>query len=133
MAQKWRTLYVLLLGLLLSACSQNNDAAAWRTYPDAVVSLNQVDPAYRAYFRAQHGSNYSLRDQREAFMAATRTARTPVPKYAPQPKAAPAPKKGATRSKAKTKARKGKAATKASRKTSKAKKKPARKTTRRRR
>ncbi len=49
-----------------------------RNYSDAVVNINQVDPAYRAYFRAQNAANYSLSDQRRAYYAAARTARTPV-------------------------------------------------------
>lgn len=96
MEGKWKAFCALLLGLLLVACSQDDDSNAWRTYPDAVVNINQVDPEYRAYFRAQHGANYSLRDQREAFLAAARTARTPVPKYVPQ-QAAPAKKTSSAR------------------------------------
>lgn len=49
-----------------------------RNYSDAVVHINQVDPAYRAYFREQDASNYSLSDQRKAYIAATEVARTPV-------------------------------------------------------
>lgn len=49
-----------------------------RTYADAVVHINQVDPAYRPYFQAQHAPNYSLNEQRKAYIAATQTARTPV-------------------------------------------------------
>ncbi len=49
-----------------------------RNYSDAVVNINQVDPAYRSYFRAQNAANYSLSDQRRAYYAAAQTARTPV-------------------------------------------------------
>ncbi len=49
-----------------------------RNYSDAVVHIGQVDPAYRAYFRDQNAANYSLSDQRKAYFAAARTARTPV-------------------------------------------------------
>ncbi len=49
-----------------------------RTYSDAVVHIGQVDPAYQAYFRPQNAANYSLNDQRRAYMAAAQTARTPV-------------------------------------------------------
>lgn len=49
-----------------------------RTYSDAVVHIGQVDPAYRAYFREQNAANYSLSDQRRAYIAAAQTARTPV-------------------------------------------------------
>ena len=49
-----------------------------RTYSDAVVHIGQVDPAYQAYFRAQNAANYSLSDQRRAYIAAAQTARTPV-------------------------------------------------------
>ena len=151
MLGKLQCLFVLVLGLLMMACSQNDGSAAWRSYPDAVVNINQVDPAYRGYFRSQHGSNYSLRDQREAFMAATRTARTPVPKYVPK-QAEPHPKKSAARrgktasmgrgtaSRGRTKAapRKGKATkskgkASASKKSKPAKKKAKAKSTKRRR
>lgn len=49
-----------------------------RNYADAVVHIGQVDPAYQAYFRAQNAANYSLSDQRRAYIAAAQTARTPV-------------------------------------------------------
>lgn len=74
----------LLAALLLPACQQGGNAGL-RTYPDAVVNINQVDPAYRPFFTSQHGANYTLSDQRKAYLAAARTARTPVPKYAPRP------------------------------------------------
>lgn len=53
-------------------------AVGTRTYADSVVHLGQVDPAYRPYFQAQHGANYSIADQRKAYLAAAQTARTPV-------------------------------------------------------
>lgn len=49
-----------------------------RNYSDAVVHINQVDPAYRAYFKSQDAANYSISDQRKAYFAAAETARTPV-------------------------------------------------------
>ncbi len=49
-----------------------------RNYADAVVHIGQVDPAYQAYFREQNAANYSLSDQRRAYVAAAQTARTPV-------------------------------------------------------
>lgn len=142
MAGKLQYLLTLVLGLLLVACSQNDGSAAWRSYPDAVVNINQVDPAYRAYFRSQQGSNYSLRDQREAFMAATRTARTPVPKYVPRqaearPKKTTARRGKDSRSRGKATPRKGKAKSKgktaSSKKSKPAKKKAKAKSTKRRR
>lgn len=65
------------------SCQQHQLSAsggrlAYRNYPDAVTNINAVDPAYRSYFTGQHGSNYSLADQRKAFAAAAQTARTPV-------------------------------------------------------
>lgn len=139
MIEKLKIVCALLLGLLLMACSGDDGSAAWRTYPDAVVNINQVDPAYRAYFRSQHGPNYSLQDQREAFIAATRTARTPVPKYVPQ-QAAPKKKstarrgKASARGKGKSQARgKTKATSKKKGKAAKSKKKAKRKSTKRRR
>ena len=130
MTEKLKALCVMLLGLLLVACSSDDSSVAWRTYPDAVVNINQVDPAYRAYFRSQHGANYSLRDQREAFIAATRTARTPVPKYVPQQAAAPKKKSQARRGKARGKT---KATPRKKGKVAKSKRKSSRKSTRRRR
>ena len=58
-----------------------------RTYSDAVVHIGQVDPAYRPYFQSQNGANYSLSEQRKAFLAAAQTARTPVREtdYRPAP------------------------------------------------
>lgn len=71
-----------LLCLWVVSCQQTPSSSAqsigMRNYSDAVVSINQVDPAYRAYFRAQNAANYSLSDQRRAFYAAAQTARTPV-------------------------------------------------------
>lgn len=138
MERALKSLCLLLLGMLMVACSGDDVRAAWRTYPDEVVNINQVDPAYRAYFRSQQGANYSLRDQREAFMAAARTARTPVPKYVPQQASASRKKSAARRGKSASRGR-GKATSRKSTarsksKTSKAKsKKKARKSTKRRR
>lgn len=71
-----------VLGLV--SCQSGVDMRrAYATSPDAVVNINQVDPAYRAFFRAQHGSNFSLAEQRKALAAAVATARTPVPRYMP--------------------------------------------------
>ena len=73
---------VSVLSALLCSCQQavtpRGSSVGVRNYSDAVVHINQVDPAYRAYFRAQDASNYSLSDQRKAYIAATQTARTPV-------------------------------------------------------
>lgn len=52
-------------------------------YADAVTSINQVDPAYRAYFRSQQGANYSVDEQRAALAKSVQTMRTPVPTAAP--------------------------------------------------
>lgn len=81
-----------LLGLV--SCQSGVDMRrAYATSPDAVVNIDQVDPAYRAYFREQHGSNFSLADQRKALAAAVATARTPVPRYMPASVANPKPKR----------------------------------------
>ena len=56
----------------------------YHNFPDAVTSINQVDPAYRKYFADQQGRNYSADDQRKALAAAIRTSRTPVPAYVPR-------------------------------------------------
>lgn len=85
-----------ILGLV--SCQSGVDIRrAYATSPDAVVNINQVDPAYRAYFRAQHGSNFSLADQRKALAAAVATARTPVPRYMPASVANPVRKKAGNR------------------------------------
>ncbi len=67
----------LMFTLLFVSCS-GAVPPMQRDYPDAVTNINQVDPYYRSYFRAQNGSNYSLADQRSAYLAAMQTARTPV-------------------------------------------------------
>lgn len=78
-----QALAILPVAMLSLSCQQHQLSAsggrlAYRNYPDAVTHINAVDPAYRPYFTRQHGSNYSLADQRRAFVAATQTARTPV-------------------------------------------------------
>lgn len=67
----------------MTSCS-NNRALKYHNFPDAVTSLDQVDPAYRKYFAGQQGRNYSVDDQRKALAAAIRTSRTPVPAYVPR-------------------------------------------------
>lgn len=74
-------LFLTLLPVLALVSCQSSSSNRQVYYPDAVVSLNQVDPAYRAYFYDQHGANYGVQEQREAFAAAVRTARTPVTPY----------------------------------------------------
>ncbi len=71
------SLLALMLSLLFVSCS-GNVPPMQRDYADAVTNINQVDPYYRAYFRSQNGSNYTLADQRRAYLAAMQTARTPV-------------------------------------------------------
>ena len=75
----------LAVAAVCCSCQQNVMPAAparggvgTRTYSDAVVHIGQVDPAYRTFFNDQNGANYSLSDQRKAYIAATQTARTPV-------------------------------------------------------
>lgn len=74
----------LAAAALCCSCQQNVMPATTargvgtRTYSDAVVHIGQVDPAYRPFFNEQNGANYSLSDQRKAYIAATQTARTPV-------------------------------------------------------
>lgn len=90
----------VLLTVLLSACQQQfvgGGSLGLRDYPDAVVHINQVHPAYRAYFAQQHGASYSLSEQRKAFSKARETARTPVRESAYQPAKA-APRKKTVRS-----------------------------------
>lgn len=96
------------LAMLLTACQQqffvSGGSLGLRDYPDAVVHINQVDPAYRAYFAQQHGASYSLSDQRKAFSRARETARTPVRESAYRPAQA-APRKKSARSQRKASSR----------------------------
>ncbi len=81
-----RQLVLCLLALVacIVASCQSTPPVRYANFPDAVTSLSQVDPAYRSYFAAQQGRNYSADDQRKALAAAIRTARTPVPAYVPR-------------------------------------------------
>ena len=111
-----------LLCMLLGACQHqfvSGGSLGLRDYPDSVVHINQVDPAYRGYFAEQHGSSFSLSDQRKAFTQARQTARTPVKESAYRPAKA-SPRKSSARGR-KSSAR-GKKST-ARRKTSAGKKK----------
>lgn len=67
--------------VLFVSCQGSDPRAAAMNYSDAVTRLDQVDPAYRAYFRDQQGSNYGVEEQRKAIAAAVQTARTPVPTH----------------------------------------------------
>lgn len=74
-----------VLAMLCCSCQQHVMASSragagvgTRTYADSVVHIGQVDPAYRPYFQSQNGANYSIADQRKAYLAAAQTARTPV-------------------------------------------------------
>lgn len=71
------------VALVLVSCQGTDSRAASMSYSDAVTRLDQVDPAYRAYFRDQQGSNYGVDEQRKALAAAVQTSRTPVPTVAP--------------------------------------------------
>ncbi len=71
------SLLLLLVTMLFVSCGSNVPPMP-SDYADAVTNINQVDPYYRACFRAQNGANYSLADQRTAYIAAMQTARTPV-------------------------------------------------------
>ncbi|MBE6417089.1 MAG: hypothetical protein E7033_01330 [Akkermansiaceae bacterium] len=72
----------LLLGFFtLVSCQQpyyGSGNVGVKDHSDAVVHINQVDPAYRGYFADQHDSNFSLKDQRKAFYEAVKTSKTPV-------------------------------------------------------
>lgn len=74
---------IALVVCFLTSC-QSDPGVKYANFPDAVTNINQVDPAYRKYFEAQQGRNYSAADQRKALAAAIRTARTPVPAYVPR-------------------------------------------------
>lgn len=107
-----RNLLTLVLTAFVFVACQHDDRRFYN-YPDAVTNINQVDPAYRAYFRSQNGRNFSMADQRKALVAAVKTSRTPVPKYAPRVAASKAKKRTYRKSRiarySKSKARRGKA------------------------
>lgn len=114
-----------LLCMLLGACQHqfvSGGSLGLRDYPDSVVHINQVDPAYRGYFAEQHGSSFSLSDQRKAFTQARQTARTPVKESSYRPAKA-TPRKSSARGK-KSSAR-GKKSTARNKKSSGKKKAPA--------
>lgn len=69
--------------LVCVSCQNADPRAAAMSYSDAVTRLDQVDPAYRSYFRDQQGSSYGVEEQRKALAAAVQTYRTPVPTVAP--------------------------------------------------
>lgn len=81
MTAKRKIFLVVVASMACAACQQtlpSGGGVGVRNYNDAVVHIGQVDPAYRAYFRDQNAANYSLSDQRKAYIAAAQTARTPV-------------------------------------------------------
>ena len=90
-----------LVACLLTACQGGKDMKYYN-FPDAVTSINQVDPEYRHYFADQQGSNYSADDQRKALAAAIRTSRTPVPAYVPRSAMASSKTNARSRGKAST-------------------------------
>lgn len=70
-----------LVAALSCSCQQSvhrGSTVGVQNYSDAVVHIGQVDPAYRDFFRSQDAANYSLSEQRKAYLAAAQTARTPV-------------------------------------------------------
>lgn len=72
---------LIMVGLLMIACQQpyyGSGNVGVKDHSDAVVHINQVDPAYRKYFASQHDSNFPLQDQRKAFFEAVKTSKTPV-------------------------------------------------------
>lgn len=103
------SLMMCLLCLVLVSCQYqyvSGKKLGLRDYPDSVVHINQVDPAYRSHFAAQHGSSFSLRDQRAAFTKANETARTPVNEAAYRPVATATRRKASSRGKSASSRRK---------------------------
>ena len=119
--------FVALLGAVCQQPYYGSGNVGVKDHSDAVVHINQVDPAYRGYFADQHDSNYSLQDQRKAFFEAVKTSKTPVQQDAKHMRAAK-PKKKAAR---KTASRSSKKKVVKRKSTSKSKAKPKKKTTRR--
>ena len=79
---KLSVLLSTMICMVLVACNEGpyygNARLGSRDHSDAVVNINQVDPEYRKYFEEQHGADYSVSAQREAFFAAVKTSKTPV-------------------------------------------------------
>lgn len=101
------TISLCMAAALCCSCQQHvmapsRASVGSRTYSDAVVHIGQVDPAYRPYFQSQHGANYSLEDQRKAYLAAAQTARTPVRETDYRPSVPRNKKVAQNRSKSKT-------------------------------
>ncbi len=77
-------LFSAVLSMVLVSCAEKpyygnrRVGVGLRDHSDAVVNINQVDPEYRRYFVDQHDANFSAAAQREAFMAAVKTSKTPV-------------------------------------------------------
>lgn len=130
-AQQFLSVIIIaFVALLGAACQQpyyGSGNVGVKDHSDAVVHINQVDPAYRGYFADQHDSNYSLQDQRKAFFEAVKTSKTPVQQDAKHMRTAK-PKKKAAR---KTASRSSKKKVVKRKSTSKSKAKPKKKTTRR--
>ena len=121
---------VAVMALLGTACQQpyyGSGNVGVKDHSDAVVHINQVDPAYRGYFADQHDSNYSLQDQRKAFFEAVKTSKTPVQQDAKHMRAAKQKKKAAR----KTTSRSSKKKVVKRKSTSRSKAKPKKTTTRR--
>ena len=130
-AQQFLSVIIIAVVALLGASCQQpyygSGNVGVKDHSDAVVHINQVDPAYRGYFADQHDSNYSLQDQRKAFFEAVKTSKTPVQQDAKHMRAEK-PKKKAAR---KTASRSSKKKVVKRKSTSKSKAKPKKKTTRR--
>lgn len=130
-AQQFLSVIIIaVVALLGAACQQpyyGSGNVGVKDHSDAVVHINQVDPAYRGYFADQHDSNYSLQDQRKAFFEAVKTSKTPVQQDAKHMRAAKPNKKAAR----KTTSRSSKKKVVKRKSTSRSKAKPKKKTTRR--
>ncbi len=87
MNNRLASIFALFLALFFVSCSSSVPPMQ-KDYADAVTNINQVDPYYRPYFRAQNAANYTLADQRRAYVAAIQTARTPVRASDYKPRAA---------------------------------------------
>ena len=78
------TFFCAIVPMVLLSCAEKpyygnkQVGVGLRDHSDAVLNINQVDPEYRKYFIDQHDANFSVAAQREAFMAAVQTSKTPV-------------------------------------------------------
>lgn len=134
--QRFILLTAIPLSVGLYSCEQpyyGSGNVGVRDHSDAVVHINQVDPAYRKHFVDQHDSNYSLSDQRKAYFEAVKNSKKPVQHDAAYASSKSSKKKASSKKSSKKKVVKRKTTTKKSSSKKSSKKSTAKKSTSRKR